>query len=299
MKYVEVFRSHLPSQFHSAIFVDRSIAEAAITSWFESRQIPLLTTELESILKRFKNPASGKINMIDLDVYANMQKLPCRKHGRNICGDCYFYGGCTAANCNCRLCLFSGTAHSLCSQCNHAPTLHQIYPLEMKSSNKKNLSLIHRMNQDKVPDLSTSAKVTGIDYVESVIPPSDSMVVRSQLFETIKKEKLSLTASFSTEVLGDMNKSLSYGLIEGNEVAAIHQYWNENYDSRSLMTQDMQTPLSISTASTHLKPFTDLSTDGKYFFSLRSRCIISMTFFLDVWFFFLLQVYLFFIYILK
>eukprot|EP01038_Epipyxis_sp_PR26KG_P006965 gene6965-9520_t len=131
-------RIHLPENMQSKYEVDFRIFQIAIEKWYKASHIPLLLSEKISIMNKFKNPMNGNIMIGMLDDYIDLHKYPCRKHGRKICGSCFFRRDCLFKSCKCRK--YSqpkGDVHGICRECDHPRTLHMMCPLQLKEDLSK------------------------------------------------------------------------------------------------------------------------------------------------------------------
>ena len=134
--------------------------------------MPLLTTELESIKKNFANPATRKIELSKLEGYIHLHEQPCRKHGRLVCGSCFFIGKCNKPKCACLGYCKSGGAGSVCKECFHPPDMHRRCPLQLREASLGK-AMLDIMNRIREPDLSVPASVSGTPLCEIIVPPPE------------------------------------------------------------------------------------------------------------------------------
>lgn len=115
---------------------------AALALWYESADSPLLESELTAIVTCFRNPATSGINISTVDAYIHMHSKPCRKHGRQVCAECYFHQDCR--DCGCLLFAPDKRAganpNSVCVRCHHPPSCHRRCPLQLKGRDEDTVS---------------------------------------------------------------------------------------------------------------------------------------------------------------
>ena len=107
--------------------INIKIFNIAIEQYYHSNNMILLQSEKNSIIKKFKNPMNGNIQIKTLDQFIESHKYPCRKHGRFICGDCTFRRNCQIGSCKCVLFKSSTEdGHGICVHCDHPGSLHSL-----------------------------------------------------------------------------------------------------------------------------------------------------------------------------
>lgn len=120
-------RRFLPEEKRERFEVDFRSFDPAIEGWYKSKNMILLKSEKDALLRKFRNPMNGNIQIKPLDEFIESHKVPCRKHGRFICGDCVFRKNCQLANCKCVLFKSStDDGHGICMHCDHPGSLHSL-----------------------------------------------------------------------------------------------------------------------------------------------------------------------------
>jgi hypothetical protein len=120
-------RAFLPEEKRNRYETDFRSFDPAIEAWYKAENMILLQSEKDSILRKFRNPMNGNVQIKPLDEFITAHHLPCRKHGRFVCGDCVFRKNCQLGNCHCLL-FKSSTDDGLgiCIKCNHPGSLHSL-----------------------------------------------------------------------------------------------------------------------------------------------------------------------------
>jgi len=187
--------------------------EPALEKWYDSVNMPLSSSEKLAIIRQFKNPMNGHIRIKSLDEFINYHKLPCRKHGRFICGDCVFRKNCQIGSCKCQV-FISSTAdgHGICRTCDHPGSLHSLCPTQvrilMSDRPRKKPSLLKVLNTIRDADISIPTGVEGI-LAEDVIvaePTADDIREKRTLKIAEDKKKSEWTETHS---IRSMSKSIS------------------------------------------------------------------------------------------
>lgn len=120
-------RKFLPEEKRNRFETDFRSFDHAIEEWYKSENMILLKSEKDSILRKFRNPMNGNVQIKPLDEFISAHKYPCRKHGRFVCGDCVFRKNCQLANCQCTLFKSSTEdGHGICVHCDHPGSLHSL-----------------------------------------------------------------------------------------------------------------------------------------------------------------------------
>ena len=133
-----------------------------------------------------------------MDQYIAKHKLPCRKHGRQVCGVCSFRKECTLNNCKCELFIPKGKKIiGICDNCEHPFNLHKLYPLqtkEVEDKGKKDVNILKILNIARDPDVSIPVSVVGVSPEKIIIPPKSYSEVRLEIMkEQSISEKMSIT----------------------------------------------------------------------------------------------------------
>jgi hypothetical protein len=120
-------RQFLPEDRRERFEVDFRTFDPAIEHWYKAKNMILLQSEKDALLRKFRNPMNGNIQIKPLDEFIENHPLPCRKHGRFICGDCVYRKNCQLADCKCVL-FKSSThdGHGICVHCDHPGSLHSL-----------------------------------------------------------------------------------------------------------------------------------------------------------------------------
>lgn len=193
--------------------------EPALEKWYDSVNMPLSSSEKTAIIKQFKNPMNGNIRIKSLDEFINYHKLPCRKHGRFICGDCVFRKNCQIGSCKCQV-FISSTAdgHGICKTCDHPGSLHSLCPSQvrilMSDRARKKPSLLKVLNTIRDADMSIPTGVEGVLAEDMIVTEPTADDIREK--RTLKIEEDKKTAEWiETHSVRSMSKLLS--LSEVNE----------------------------------------------------------------------------------
>ena len=206
-----------------------NVFEAAFREYFKCKGYYCSATEIASIIATFKNLVSGKISMIDLDMYIDLHKGTCTLHGRNVCGTCFYYKECQFGQCDCTY--FSpieGNEYA-CIHCSHSSTLHRKYPLQCKTGgNFRGLKTI--LVSSKRPDMEIPAAVGGISSLAKALYPIANPT------KEIRKNSHTLSELVSPNK-NSVAMTLSEGRLLGEEVAqSVHtlDYWDQRELSMSI-----------------------------------------------------------------
>lgn len=233
-------RKLLPEKLMDEQEVPPKVFIAAFTQYYLNEDIPLMSSELTSVCNRFRNPANGKINVTMCDAFICMHEIPCRKHGRKVCGDCVFSGKCLIKDCECVMHVpSSGKDGSICLTCSHPPSWHTICPLHMKqkilkkksqravSRGKKAsnmLAIMEAINHVK-PDLSMPSLVQGAPVNKLVDPPPDPLVAR---FKDDRNARLAKKAQDLNKVKSlNVSQKLVYGRTRVADIPNDNSYWEQ------------------------------------------------------------------------
>eukprot|EP01032_Pedospumella_encystans_P013354 gene13354-15381_t len=226
-----IIRKFLSEDKRKRFEVDFRTFEPAIEAYYKSQNMILLQSERNSILRKFRNPMNGKVQIKPLDQFISAHKLPCRRHGRFICGDCVFRKNCQIGSCKCTLFKSSTSdGHGICITCDHPGSLHSLCPKQMRHSNRasKNASLLSILTTIREPDMSFPTGVTGV-AAEGIIVPAetadDRRVAHTKMLleerRTQRLVELGLTAAGRS-----LTKSLALCETCGDSVHANTEYWN-------------------------------------------------------------------------
>jgi hypothetical protein len=201
----------------------------ALQQWYAVAGVPLLQSEVDSLRNAFAHPASGKVEIALVEDYIKLSKLPCRRHGRHICGTCLYRGKCRHKKCLCDeyAPTKANTAGSICKHCFHTPDLHQNCPLQMKESTQKR-SMLTLMRSKRDPDMSIPASVTGVDFDDIIVPPEDPDDVqlrRDNAAITLNKETFRDLSEYRASTLTLMLMFLEE---KGENIASIDEYWGQH-----------------------------------------------------------------------
>ena len=197
-----------------------------IGDYYRSLRVPLLSTELQAIKTSFANPATRRMELAKLEAYIFLHPEPCRKHGRTVCGSCFYTGKCRKPGCGCAAYRKSGGSGSVCRDCYHPPDMHARCPLQMREA-ALGVSMLATMNRARDPDLSAPASVRGISLADVVVPPPDRdarMMKRIVRADAAGRSELQLA---STSRMSTLTKRLSYLETAGEEAAAGREYWGQ------------------------------------------------------------------------
>ena len=157
-------RAHLDVSDRPKRLLDKKVFEVALQEYYKINGFHFSLPEYEAIVKTFKDLTSGKINMVEFDSYVELHKQngACTLHGRNICGACIFYKECGFRKCGCKHFQADTLGNALnCSSCHHSNVLHQMYPLNLKSS-KRFKGLVTTLTSSKRPDMELPEHVIGV-----------------------------------------------------------------------------------------------------------------------------------------
>lgn len=227
-KELNVLRKLLPMKYQGDLEVDTLVFNDIISQYYESRATPLLTSELDAIKINFANPASRRVNLVSLEAYIFMHDLPCRKHGRLICGACHYTGKCMKPNCSCCEYQSSAGPGSICEVCFHPPDMHQRCPLQCREATAPS-SMLSIMNHVRQPDTSIPSSLEGTPIEGIVVPPpSKDERKMSQIRESDESGR-NVYHNTATARMTTLGSKLSFLEEKGKLVATIEEYWNQRH----------------------------------------------------------------------
>jgi hypothetical protein len=187
-------RQFLPEDHQTRFEIPYKIFEPAMIAWYKSVNMVLLKSEKDSVVRKFRNPMNGNMQIKPLDEFIGCHPLPCRKHGRFICGDCVFRKNCQIANCHCPL-FKSSTAdgHGICLTCDHPGSLHSLCPNQVRGNHRSNnaTNMLRIVTAVREPDMSFPTGVEGIAAEGIVVPKltaDDKREIRTKEIALEKKE---------------------------------------------------------------------------------------------------------------
>ena len=199
-----------------------------LVDWYKNAMVPLLQSEIDALRATFSNPATGKIEVAKVEDYMMLHKGPCRKHGRHICGTCYYRGDCASKGCRCQH--YYPSTHSMtsiCKDCFHTPDFHRKKPLQIKEMEQPR-TMLSLMRAQRDADTGKPATVQGIDYDDIIVPPEDpdDVQLRREVIaeEKDKKETMALSAYRAST----LNLMLMFLEEKGEDIAHIKEYWGQN-----------------------------------------------------------------------
>jgi len=200
----------------------------AIAQWYNDQAVPLISSETKALRDEFSNPASGKVVIASLEDYIMQSKLPCRKHGRTICGKCIFRAKCSTKGCTCPEYIPSkeGQPTSICRDCFHTPDNHRRCPLQVKEGDKPR-SMLNLMRAARDPDTSMPESVQGMDFNDIIVPPEDPDDVQMRRYEKADEEKKKTFNELSTYRASTLSLMLTFLEEKGENVANIDEYWGQ------------------------------------------------------------------------
>lgn len=238
-------RRFLPRERQSNFEVDVKTFEPALIQWYEAEGVPLLHSEKDGIIKRFKNPINGSILVRQLDLFIFLHKMPCRKHGRKVCGLCVYRRSCMIHNCRCeRFKTEKMGENAICQCCNHPGTLHSLCPLQVKkisdggSDGTKEQqqfmellqqgSMLDILTADRQPDMSRPTAVNGVAITDVLVPELDPDELRTMVTKRIKLEKQSQRFEATQSALNrTLGKSLALCEVDGEKMHKRQDYWGQ------------------------------------------------------------------------
>jgi len=228
---VKHIRAHLPEDLQDDFEIDHRVFDHAIEEWYRSENQILLHSEKHAIFLKFRNPMNGAIKIKALDEFITLHKIPCRKHGRYICGDCVFRRHCQISGCQCTI-FHSSTddGHGICVTCNHPGSLHSLCPSQCRAKPHKNAigpSMIKVLTAHREPDMSFPMTVEGV-AIDNVIIPEPSADDKREM-HTIELQKEKLHEEFEqTHGTRSLAKHLALCERDGDTVEADKDYWDQH-----------------------------------------------------------------------
>jgi hypothetical protein len=237
-----LLRPFLPESIREEPDVSEEDFYAVIALWYKQQAVPLLTSEVRCLREEFANPASGKVIVGQVEDYIKLSVLPCRKHGRRICGKCMYRGRCSQKGCTCPEYHPSkeGQMTSICRDCFHTPDIHRRCPLQMKEGTKPR-SMLQLMRAVREPDTSMPSTVQGISFEDTIVPPEDPLDVRMRIYEKLETKQKFDKTSMSDYRASTLNLMLMFLEEKGENVAELDEYWGQ---SEIKMVGDLTTDLS-------------------------------------------------------
>lgn len=253
-------------QKNSKGLVEISTISEALHQWYEFDHLTLLPSEKTALINRFKIPGTSKIAILELEGYFHMHTLPCRKHGRRICGDCYFYRECGQPKCACTAMKHGATAHAVCGNCNHAPSLHRKCPLQIKKDISK-VSVSSILNVPRDPDMSIPSTLEGVSLSEVLIQPPDKDIFRNEAIFSLQRSKMNATNTFALNM--SLEQQLSYSEVIGDQIAKMDEYWNQPSGLDMIHTSESEASLTLNVDTHNVAPGGDVSQEE--FWSIVSK----------------------------
>ena len=251
-------RDQLPESMRDDTEVAPKDFAIALQNYYKSIRAPLLKTEQKALVRRFKNPASSKINITTVDVYISLHKVACRKHGRAVCGDCTAYEKCLIPACECRMYINTSIhADSICENCNHPPSWHRMCPLQTREKGLKlDMQSIMDAFNDKRPDLSIPSSIAGLQLKDIFVKPPDPNDERFGIeFKEKVAKKILQTSEYNSRSLG---RIISDQEIKATSMPNNYEYWEQSkLDLMSPSKQQfqlMRVPHSTQTPSYEVTP---------------------------------------------
>eukprot|EP00605_Chrysophyceae_sp_TOSAG23-4_P001573 GSChrysophyteH1.ASY1.ANO1.1726.1 assembled CDS len=200
-----------------------------IAQWYKSAGVPLLQSEIDALKEEFANPASGKVVISQLEDYIMLSELPCRKHGRRICGKCMFRARCSQKNCSCVEYLPSkdGNMTSICKNCFHAPDIHRRMPIQIKEAEKPR-TMLSLMRSQRDPDTSMPSSVKGMDFDDIIVPPEDPDDVQMRRYDSADLKTVIETTNLSEYRASTLALMLMFLEEKGENISKIDEYWGQS-----------------------------------------------------------------------
>ena len=200
----------------------------AIHKWYNSQHVPIISSEIKALRDEFQNPATGKVVIASLEDYIMLSKLPCRKHGRTICGKCFFRGKCSTKGCTCPEYYPSKEGHntSVCKDCFHAPDFHRRNPMQIKEGDKPR-SMLQLMRAVREPDTSMPMTVQGMDYSDTIVPPEDPDDIQLRRYNAAETKAKEMTSTLSAYRASTLSLMLMFLEEKGENIAKIDEYWGQ------------------------------------------------------------------------
>lgn len=228
-------RRHLPVEYQRAVEVDIRIVHPAITRWYLSIGAPLLGTELDALIRLFRNSVDNTIPIHELDDYIGLHTEPCSMHGRTICGDCSFKRECRKFRCKCRKYHGNGKPGGACVTCVHPPFAHRKVPLrlrveaKLKSPSKEGV-VVDKLRESievmRAPDISIPTQLGGItiDYaIERPPSPVDLYHKSMELEARNYRSKLTTIRA----VPKTLKRSLAKLEVDAKKMEHSNEYWKQ------------------------------------------------------------------------
>lgn len=226
-----------------------------LIQWYKNINVPLLQSEQDSIIKRFKNPQTGRFNVLTIDIFIADHPLPCRKHGRKVCGDCICYTRCAMPKCNCKRFIVSESG--VCKCCMHPSTLHKLCPKQVIEKGKKEdfLGMLAESAAKEIDMTKPNNDIIGITLDDIIPPPIDYEVLRYES-ETLQKTK-KLTTTIKEENSMTLTRKLKNIDLSGGDMEDNDEYW-ESY-KMNLVKPSIDAIQSVDISAYPVKPHYDIS----------------------------------------
>jgi hypothetical protein len=226
-----------------------------LIQWYKVINVPLLQSEQDSIIKRFKNPQTGRFNVVTLDIYIAGHPLPCRKHGRKVCGDCICYTKCAMPKCTCKRFIVSESG--VCKCCMHPCTLHKLCPKQVVEKNKKEdfLGMLAESAAKEIDMTKPNNDIVGITLDDIIPPPVDYEVLRYES-ETLQKTKALATTIKEANSM-TLTRSLKNIDLSGGEMEDNDEYW-ESY-KMNLVKPSIDAVQSVDISAYTVPPHYDIT----------------------------------------
>lgn len=228
-------RPHLPQEYQNADEVDIRIVLPAVTRWYVSVGAPLLSSELDALMRCFRNSINNTIAISDLDDYIGLHTEPCSTHGRTVCGTCVFKRECKKFRCKCRQYRGNGKPGGACVTCVHAPFAHRRVPLRLRveaqlKSPSKNGVIFDRLKEAvevlREPDVSIPTHLGGITMEYAIERPPSPIDLYNRSLERENRTYRSKLATMRMEPK-TLKRSLAKLDVDATEMEFSNKYWEQ------------------------------------------------------------------------
>ena len=152
-------RAFLPRDCQKDNEINVLLFHDALAAWYAQDDSPLLSSEYDALVRKFRNNITGYVNIAQVDKYIAMHVKPCRKHGRKVCADCYFLKDCCKCLCQRYTAESYADPTAACLRCAHPPSHHRRCPLQIRQL-KDEESLLGLLSIQHEPDFSLTTPGT-------------------------------------------------------------------------------------------------------------------------------------------
>jgi hypothetical protein len=205
---------------------------------------------------------TGEVNINTVENFIQLHTIPCRKHGRKICADCYYYGDCTKCLCQRYVPDPQADASGICKRCHHPPIMHRICPLQDRKAASDD-SLLKILRADRDPDLSlTTTKELGVTAEELIKKPIDAFDEKLLRVMERKRVRLQTRQKMLREAALTMTQQLAKCRLQASDVMDTDEYWEQQ--PVSMLDKDPDALLRVDVKYNYPEPHFNLTMEGKH-----------------------------------